>query len=525
MKPVKTRVILIAVFIFISFFSIIPSIYPNTPGWWKAVIGNAEMHLGLDLQGGVYLVEKVEVDKAVKEKLYKDYSDIKSFIKTKNIGKGKDLTFKDEYIALSGNLLKNKPAVSRLKNYLKNHHISLQLSGDIINFKPSALALYKKEAVGGAVEVMRNRIDQFGLVAPKIARQGKDLIVVEMPGVKNVKQAIKLIGKTARLTFKLVDDKHNLMDALNGKVPKGDEILYHITYNKYTHKTAKRPYLIQKAVLMDGAAISSANVQMNRYNQPVVGVSLNSAGAKQFGNITTKYTGGRLAIILDNNVISAPVIEEPILGGNASISGRFTMAQANNLAIALRSGALPAPVKIIQNNTVGPTLGADSIHDGILAAIVGTILVIGFMIFYYKLSGLIADFALIENVLFLMAALSLFGATLTLPGIAGIILTIGMSVDSNVLIFERIREELREGKPVVIAVENGYNKAFFTILDSHVTALITAAVLFYFGSGPVKGFAVTLSLGIMINLFTSLVGTKVIFDMISNKKELNKLSI
>ena len=525
MKPVKTRIILIAVFIFISFFSIIPSIYPNTPGWWKTIIGNAQMHLGLDLQGGVYLVEKVEVDKAVKEKLYKDYTDIKSFVKNRNIGIGKDISFKEGYILLDNNLTKNETTVSTLKNYLKNHHISLKLSGKIISFKQSALSRYKKEAVGGAVEVMRNRIDQFGLVAPKIARQGKDLIVVEMPGVKNVKQAIKLIGKTARLTFKLVDDKHSLMNALNGKVPKGDEILYHVTYNKYTHKTAKRPYLINKTVLMDGGAVSSANVQMNRYNQPIVGVSLNSAGAKQFGQITTKYTGKRLAIILDNNVISAPVIEEPILGGNASISGRFTMAQANNLAIALRSGALPAPVKIIQNNTVGPTLGADSIHDGILAAIVGTILVVGFMIFYYKLSGLIADFALIENVLFLMAALSLFGATLTLPGIAGIILTIGMSVDSNVLIFERIREEIRDGKPVVIAIENGYNKAFFTILDSHVTALITAAVLFYFGSGPVKGFAVTLSLGILINLFTSLVGTKVIFDIVSNKKELNKLSI
>ena len=525
MKPVKTRVILIAVFIFISFFSIIPSIYPNTPGWWKAVTGNAEMHLGLDLQGGVYLVEKVEVDKAVKEKLYKDYSDIRTFIESKNIGSGKDLSFENNRIVLSGNLLKNKQAVSGIKNYLKNHHVSLQLSDGIINFKPSDLAEYKKESVSGAIEVMRNRIDQFGLVSPKIARQGKDLIVVEMPGVKNVKQAVKLIGKTARLTFKLVDDKHGITEALNGKIPKGDEILFHTAFNKFTHKTTKRPYLIKKAVLMSGADISSANVQMNRYNQPVVGVSLNSRGAKQFGNITTKYTGKRLAIILDNNVISAPVIEEPILGGNASISGRFTMAQANNLAIALRSGALPAPVKIIQNNTVGPTLGADSIHDGILAAVVGTILVIGFMIFYYKLSGLIADFALIENVLFLMAALSLFGATLTLPGIAGIILTIGMSVDSNVLIFERIREELRDGKPVVIAIENGYNKAFFTILDSHVTALITAAVLFYFVSGPVKGFAVTLSLGIMINLFTSLVGTKVIFDMISNKKELNKLSI
>ena len=525
MKPVKTRVILISVLILISVFSIIPSVYQNTPGWWKAVIGNAEMHLGLDLQGGVYLVEKVETGKAVKEKLYKDYADIKSFVEAKKIGKTSDLTFKNNYIVLSGSLIKNKSGLSTLKRYIKNHHVSLNLSGDTIGFKPSALLLYKKEAVSGAVEVMRNRIDQFGLVAPKIARQGKNLVVVELPGVKNVKQAIKLIGKTARLTFKLVDDKHDIVKALNGKIPKGDEILYHIRYNKYTHKTTKIPYLLNKTVLMDGSAISSANVQMNQYNQPEVGVSLNSAGTLLFAKITTKYTGKRLAIILDRNVISAPVIEEPILGGNASISGHFTIAQADNLAIALRSGALPAPVKIIQNNTVGPTLGADSIHDGILAAIVGTILVILFMVFYYKFSGLIADFALLENVLFLMAALSLFGATLTLPGIAGIILTIGMSVDSNVLIFERIREELREGKPVVIAIENGYNKAFFTILDSHVTALITAAVLFYFGSGPVKGFAVTLSLGILINLFTSLVGTKVIFDIISNKKELNKLSI
>jgi preprotein translocase subunit SecD len=525
MKPVKTRVILITVFIFISLFSIVPSIFPGAPGWWKAVLGNTEMHLGLDLQGGVYLVEKVETGKAVKEKLYKDYSDIKSFIKTKNLGSGNSISYKNNHMSLSGNFLKNKMAVSALKKYIKNHHVSLEMSNGSINFKSSALAAYKKESVSGAVEVMRNRIDQFGLVSPKIARQGKNLIVVEMPGVKNVKQAIKLIGKTARLTFNLVDDKHGIVNALNGKIPKGDQILYHVKYNKYTHKTSKRPYLINKTILMGGSDISSANVQMNRYNQPVVGVSLNSRGAKQFGDITTKYTGKRLAIILDGNVISAPVIEEPILGGNASISGRFTMAQANNLAIALRSGALPAPVKIIQNNTVGPTLGADSIRDGILAAVVGTILVIGFMIFYYRLSGLIADFALIENVLFLMAALSLFGATLTLPGIAGIILTIGMSVDSNVLIFERIREEIRENKPVVIAIENGYNKAFFTILDSHVTALITAAVLFYFGSGPVKGFAVTLSLGIMINLFTSLVGTKVIFDIISNKKELKKLSI
>jgi preprotein translocase subunit SecD len=521
MKVVKTRVILIIALIAISIFSIIPSIYKNTPGWWKKTIGNSEMHLGLDLQGGLYLVEKVETNKAVKEKLYKDYTDIRSYV-IKNGFKKENIAFNDSYIQIKGRLIKNTPL---LKKFIANHHISLKLIAGKILFKKSALALYKKESVSGALEVMRNRIDQFGLVSPTIARQGKNTIVVELPGVKNVKQAVKLIGKTARLTFQLVDDKHSLVKALSGVVPKGDEILYHIIYNKYTHKAKKIPYLIKKNVLMSGANISSTNVQINQYNQPIVAVSFNSKGTKEFAAVTTKYTGKRLAIILDNNVNSAPVIQEPILGGNATISGNFTMAKANDLAIALRSGALPAPVKILQDVTVGPTLGADSIHDGIVAAIVGTLLVMGFMIFYYGLSGLIADFALIENVLFLIAALSLFGATLTLPGIAGIILTIGMGVDANVLIFERIREELRENKPISIAIDNGYNKAFFTILDSHVTALITAVVLFYFGSGPIKGFAITLSLGIIINLFTSLVGTKVIFDTISNKKKLEKLSI
>jgi preprotein translocase subunit SecD len=521
MKPVRTRVILITVLIIISLFSIVPSIYPNTPSWWKAAIGNTEMHLGLDLQGGLYLIEKVETNKAINDKLYKDYSDIAVFVGSKGFNKN-NLVYNKNYLLIKGKLLKNN---SSLMKFISKRHPSLKLVKNKIIFKKSAVVLFKKEAVSGALEVMRNRIDQFGLINPNIARQGKNTIVLELPGVKNVKQAVSLIGKTARLTFQLVNYKHSLKKVSAGKLPKGYEILYHTTYNKYTHKTTKRPYLINKTVLMSGANISSANVQINQYNQPIVAISFNSKGTKEFAGITTKYTGKRLAIILDHNVNSAPVIEEPITGGSATISGNFTTAKATDLAIALRSGALPAPVKILQDETIGPTLGADSIHDGIVAAIVGLILVVGFMVFYYKLSGLIADFALIENILFLMAALALFGATLTLPGIAGIILTIGMAVDANVLIFERIREELRENKPIPVAIENGYNKAFFTILDSHVTALITAVVLFYFGSGPIKGFAITLSLGIIINLFTSLVGTKVIFDIIANKKKLEKLSI
>ena len=262
-----------------------------------------------------------------------------------------------------------------------------------------------------------------------------------------------------------------------------------------------------------------------RYNEPYVSLSFNSVGADRFAQITGDHTKERLAIILDGNVYSAPVIRERIAGGQAQITGRFTMDEAKDLAIILRAGALPAPVSILQNVTVGPTLGADSIQKGVKASIVGALLVVAFMILYYRMSGLIANAALMLNVIMLLGVLAMFNATLTLPGIAGIILTMGMGVDSNVLIFERIKEELRLGKTVRAAIEAGYDRAFTTVIDSHVTTLITAAVLFQFGSGPIKGFAVSLSAGILINLFTALVGTQVVFDFITSRKRLERLSI
>jgi preprotein translocase subunit SecD len=284
--------------------------------------------------------------------------------------------------------------------------------------------------------------------------------------------------------------------------------------------------VVKKKAIITGGLLTDARVQIDsQFNQPNVSIEFNSQGAKLFDNVTAANVNKRFAIVLDDVIYSAPVIRERISGGKAQISGSFSAKEASDLAIVLRSGSLPAPVKIIQNVTVGPTLGQDSINKGLMAGLVGIALVVLFMLFYYRLSGLVANLGMVLNVIYLMGALAMFGATLTLPGIAAIVLLIGMSVDSNVLIFERIREEMRLGKTPKAALDAGYDKAFLTIMDSHVTTLITAAVLFQFGTGPVKGFAVSLSLGVIINLFTSLVGTKVVFDSVLSRWRVKKLSV
>jgi preprotein translocase subunit SecD len=323
-----------------------------------------------------------------------------------------------------------------------------------------------------------------------------------------------------------VDDENSLEEALKGNIPPGDEILYQKITERETGVVTRRPYLLKKRGLITGDVLTDARTRIKSdFNEPYVSIDFDARGARLFDQITAENVKKRLAIVLDNNVYSAPVIQERISGGKAQISGSFTPEEASDLAIVLRAGALPAPVRIIQNVTVGPTLGQDSIDKGIRAALIGFLLVVIFMAVYYRLSGLIADWALVLNIIYLMGALASMRATLTLPGIAGIILAIGMAVDSNVLMFERMREELRLGKTVRPAVDSGYDKALFTIIDSHVTTLITAVVLFQFGTGPIKGFAVTLSLGVMINLFSALIGTKVIFDWINIKRQLKTLSI
>jgi len=380
------------------------------------------------------------------------------------------------------------------------------------------------DAMERALEVIRNRVDQFGVAEPLIARQGDRWIVVELPGVKDPERAIDLIGKTALLEFKLVNDGVRISEILDSegkvdpsKIPAGYEVL---------PGRREALFLLKEEPEITGAALTNAKVKIGgQYNMPYVAVDFNKEGGKEFARITEVNIERNLAIVLDERVQSAPVIKSKIPDGHAIIEGNFTMEEAKNLAIVLRAGALPAPVNIIENRTVGPSLGRDSIRAGVVAAGIGLICVMFFMVIYYKLSGLITNLALILNLIILLGMMAYFRATLTLPGIAGIILIIGMSVDANVLIFERIREELRAGKTVRVAIDSGYQKAFRTILDSNITTLIAAAFLFQFGTGPVKGFAVTLSLGILISMFTALVVTHMVFDMVLVGKKVEKLSI
>ncbi len=374
----------------------------------------------------------------------------------------------------------------------------------------------RDDVVERAVEVIRNRIDEFGVKEPSIIRQGSDEIVLQLPGVTDRKRALSIVGRTALLEFKLViDDPQLLSKALAGEeIPPEYEVLYSNEGNAF---------LVEKKPLLTGDAINKAYVSFDSYNRPVVSLELTSEGGKAFADITGKHIGERLAIILDNKVQSAPEIRQKIAGGRAMITGRFTPEEANDLALVLRVGALPAPMEVVEERTVGPLLGQDSIKKGIISALVGAALVFLFMIFYYRLSGLIADLALIFNVLIILGGLGLFHATLTLPGIAGIILTLGMAVDANVLINERIKEELRSGNPIRTAVRAGYERVFLTIVDSNITTLIAALMLFQFGTGPIKGFAVTLSIGIIASMFTSIVFTRLIFELLLQYGSLSHL--
>jgi protein-export membrane protein SecD len=371
------------------------------------------------------------------------------------------------------------------------------------------------DAVDRALEIIRNRVDKFGVSEPVIQRQGKDRIVVQLPGLKDPQRAKKLIGSTALLEFKLVDNER-LDEAEAGKVPKGYEIL---------EDDEGKKYLVKKEPELTGASLVNAWVDTSQTGimaQTVVSLEFDKKGARKFARVTGAHVGEQLAIVLDGKVKSAPVIRSRIDGGRAQIEGNFSLEEARDLKIILRAGALPAPVKIIEERTVGPSLGHDSIRKGIMASIIGFILVVLFMSIYYQLSGIIANVALVGCLIMLLGGLAGFKGTLTLPGIAGIILTMGMALDSNILIFERIREELRAGRTVKAAIDGGYKKAFWTVFDSHVTTLITGLILFTFGTGPIKGFAVTLSLGVSISLFTALVITRLIFDL---RKEYQTLSI
>ena len=393
-----------------------------------------------------------------------------------------------------------------------------------------------KDAMRRVMEILRNRIDKFGVSEPSITTQGEDRIVVELPGSKDPDRAKKIVMGRGLLEFRLVDEdttaklRKDMFDE-NGNlidksiIPKGSELLYYWEKNKYGVLVKKRAVVVYKDVLLDGSYIKRAQVQTDQFGKPEVVFTLNSEGAKKFAKITGENVGKMLAIILDGKILSMPVIREKIAGGNVRITGNFTMQEAKDLALVLRAGAFPVPLEIVEERTVGPTLGEDSIKAGTKAAIIGSLLVIGFMLLYYKLSGLIADIAVALNMFLLLGILAWLNFTLTLSGIAGMILTVGMAVDANVIIFERIKEELRSGKTITAAIQAGYDKAFRTILDANMTTLIATFVLSQFGSGPIKGFAVTLSIGIVINMFTSIFVTRLMFDIGVDLFKPKKLSI
>lgn len=553
-STLKLKLGLLAVVVIFSVMAIIPSFYPGSPTWLKKYFSPGELKLGLDLQGGVHLVLRVDLKEAAEKSLDMAASQLKNSLAEKDITAVQLDSGDPSKIIYT---LPNTGAVATVQELIRDDYKNLDIKVDTeegtfpritLKLKQEEIDYIQDNAVNQSLEIIRNRIDQFGVAEPVIIRQGEDEIVVQLPGVKEQQRAMDLIGQTAQLEFKIVaddtgvnlaqlinsaitnkqwqagGDRKELNLALQGQLPQGTEIYFEKRVDNQTGIESKIPILLNHQVLMTGELVKNAQVRIGgNFNEPYVSLDLTSTGGKVFGDITEKNVNKRLAIVLDDIVRSAPVIRERILGGSAQISGSFTHEEASDLAIVLRVGALPAPIYPIQNLTVGASLGKDSIDKGLRSGIIGAMLVLLFMVLYYRLSGVIADLALALNILLLFVGLAMLNATLTLPGIAGIILSIGMAVDANVLIFERMREEFALGKSVKSGVDGGYDKAFSSIIDSQVTTLITALALFLFGTGPIKGFAVTLTLGIIFNLFAVLFCTRLVYESLYSVKALKEL--
>lgn len=547
MKKVRGRLLLLLLVVVTSVLALLPSfpdVFGALPAWAKSILPNKGISLGLDLQGGIHLVMEVDEDRAVEIAVDRAVVAVQDVLVEKKIPVESVKRTSPTHITFQ---FQNADLKSQIQKLLDDFSTfsEVESAGSantlVWELREAESKRIKDSAINQALETIRNRIDQFGVAEPLVQRQGLKQIVVQLPGVRDPKRAKGLIKETALLEFKMLDEENQMKLDLPARIPKdreaevvkqaeaklpeGSQILFERAVERDTGRDYRIPYLVKKRVMLTGDVLSDARVAIGQFNDPYVSITFDGKGGREFERITSENVKKRMAIVLDNTIYSAPVIQERISGGRAQITGTFTTQEANDLAIVLRAGALPAPLKIIQDLTVGPSLGKDSIEKGVRATLIAGVVVIAFMIVYYRLSGVIADFALILNLVCLMGALSALTATLTLPGIAGIVLTIGMGVDSNVLIFERIREELRSGKGVRLAVDGGYDKALLTIIDSHVTTLITGVALFLFGTGPIKGFAVTLCLGIAINLFTALVGTKVIFDIINQRHKVEQLSI
>jgi protein-export membrane protein SecD len=494
----------------------VPNFFPEaTVKGWPAW-AQRRLVLGLDLQGGSYLLLEVDSNYVKKEKLDQVRDDVRRTLREARIGYTGLVTRPDSVeVRVKDSDLQN--ALTKLRELSQplggllgsSGQRSLELTdagGGLIRLAVTQAAITERirQTIEQSIQIVERRVNQLGTVEPLIQRQGTDRILVQVPGLQDPSRLKELLGKTAKMEFRMVDTTVPPDQALQGRVPPDSEVLMSST-------SPKIPYVIKKQILVSGGDLTDAQPGFDqRSGEPIVSFRFNTSGSRKFAQATSENVGQPFAIVLDNEVISAPVIREPITGGSGQISGSFTVQQANDLALLFPAASLPAPLTVIEERTVGPGLGQDSIEKGELAAYVGSIMVIVFMLVTYRLFGVFANVAVAINVAMIFGMLSLLNATLTLPGIAGIVLTVGIAVDSNVLIYERIREELRGGRNAISAIDAGFKRALSTILDSNITTFIAAAVLFYIGTGPVRGFAVTLGIGIITTVFTAFTLTRLI---------------
>jgi len=468
-----------------------------------------QVNLGLDLQGGSHLLLEVDVKSVLRERLTAVVESARAELRRERI-RYSGLGVRGDTVSVS---IREAAKVENARQLIlaAQQNMQLAVAGNqiILSFSEDAIKEQARAAVEQSIEIVRRRIDETGTREPTIQQQGDDRILLQLPGVDDPERVKRLLGRTAKMTFHLLDNNGSVEEARRGRVPPGAMLLPAEASSRSQGQPSH--YLVRRRVAVGGDRLVDSQPSFDsQTNAPVVNFRFDTLGAKKFGDITARNVGRPFAVVLDKEVITAPVIREPILGGSGQISGNFTTQQAQELALLLRAGALPAPLTILEERTVGPGLGADSIAAGKFASIVGMVLVVIFMAISYGLFGLFADVALIANMILILAALSVLQATLTLPGIAGIVLTIGMAVDANVLVFERIREEVRAGRTPISAIDAGYSRAITTIIDANLTTLIASTILFFFGSGPIKGFAVTLTIGIITSLFTAIMLTRLL---------------
>jgi preprotein translocase subunit SecD len=522
-KGILSRALLIVVLMVTALLYLTPSFVTTMPDWWPSFLPSRKIRLGLDLRGGTHLLLNVDLEKALENALDQNMEELRRTLREANVT-GVTVERAGRALRLHSSTQEAKNALEKI---LKDQFPILTSDGaPQVEEGDISLILDRREgqrlreyALEQSLETLRNRIDQFGVAEPTVQRQGSQDILIQLPGIQDPARAKALIGKTALLEFKIVAEGEKA-GGVETEVVNGQEV------EPLSGQVRKTPYTLEKKTLMTGDVVADARVRPgSNIDGPYVELVLNDRGARLFEKITGEHVGRRLAIILDGTVYSAPTIREKIGGGHASITGSFDIKEARDLAIVLRAGALPAPVSIAEERTVGPSLGKDSIDQGILSFAVGAGLVIVFMVVYYKIAGVLADLAVVLNVIFLLAAMVVIEASLSLPGIAGIVLTVGMAVDANVLISERMREELRLGKTPRAAVEAGYQRALPAILDSNITTFLSGLILIQFGTGPVRGFAITLCIGILSSLFTAVVCTRVVYDYMIAQRRLTALSV